>query len=370
MPETSPTRILIVDDEKAQMQALCDTLRDQGYATTGCASAKAALAELGLEPFDLMLTDLMMPDTDGISLIRAALQMDKNLVCVMMTGEGTITTAVEAMKTGAFDYILKPFKLSVVLPVLSRALAMRRLRLENAELESRVRKNATELELANKELEAFSYSVSHDLRSPVRHVLGFAEALSADSKSTLSDAGRRYVDSISRSANRMSALIEGLLTLSRSSRTQLCRTQFSMAELVNEVRHDLAQDILDRNIEWNVQPLPTVTGDRVLLKEVWVNLLSNAIKYTRPRNPATITISGAKRDGEWEFCVRDNGVGFEMRFAEKLFGVFQRLHRDDEFEGTGIGLANVQRTIVRHGGRVWADSKPGEGTSIYFTLPA
>ncbi len=351
------------------MQALCDTLKDQGYATTGCTSAKAALVELRGASFDLMLTDLMMPEMDGISLLRAALEMDNHLVCIIMTGEGTITTAVEAMKTGAFDYILKPFKLSVVLPVLARALAMRRLRIENAELEARLRKHAAELELANKELEAFSYSVSHDLRSPVRHISAFTEALSLDSASTLSEAGRRYVDSIARSVSRMSALIEGLLALSRSSRTQMRRTRFSMTELVDEVRQDLAGDMQGRKIEWGVQVLPEVAGDRALLKEVWANLLSNAIKYTRPRDPAEVRINATRRDGEWEFCVRDNGVGFDMRYAAKLFGVFQRLHSDDEFEGTGIGLANVQRTILRHGGRTWAESKLGEGTSIYFTLP-
>jgi len=193
MPDATPVRILIVDDEVAQMKALCHTLSDQGYVTSGFSSAKTALASMPAQQFDLVLTDLMMPEMDGIALLKAALAIDGNLVGIIMTGEGTITSAVEAMKSGAFDYILKPFKLSVVLPVLSRALAMRRLRLANLELETRVRKRTTELEAANKELEAFSYSVSHDLRAPLRHINNFAHALNADSDSALSEAARRHL---------------------------------------------------------------------------------------------------------------------------------------------------------------------------------
>jgi two-component system, sensor histidine kinase and response regulator len=275
---TPPARLLIVDDEVPQMRALCDTLGDQGYATIGFSSSSAALAALRKEKFDLVLTDLMMPEMDGISFLRAALETDSNLVGIIMTGEGTITTAVEAMKTGAFDYILKPFKLSVVLPALSRALAMRRLRIENLELESRVRTRTDELEAANKELEAFSYSVSHDLRAPLRHITNFAQTLNDDSTLMLSDAARRHVAAMSKSAARMSALIEGLLRFSRMGRTAMRPVQFSRADLVNEVRQEMAGDVQGRNIEWDVRPLPMVSADRILLKEVWVNLLPNAVK--------------------------------------------------------------------------------------------
>lgn len=368
-PEKSPARLLIVDDEPAQMKALCDTLRERGYQAAGFTSAKAALDAMRGQQFDVVLSDLMMPEMDGISLLRQALEMDHNLIGIIMTGEGTITTAVEAMKSGAFDYILKPFKLSVMLPVLSRALAMRRLRMENAELEAGIRRRTAELEAVNRELEAFSYSVSHDLRTPLRHIGGYLEMLKEDDETKLGEKGRHYFSAISRSTQTMSKLIDDLLMFSRMGRAEMYQARFTMGELVQAVITDLASDTRDRNIQWEIQPLPDVKGDRAMLKQVWMNLLSNAIKYTRPRNPAKIFIGCIEKAGEWEFFVRDNGVGFDMRYAGKLFDVFQRLHGADEYEGVGIGLANVRRTILRHGGRIWAEAKVNEGASFYFTLP-
>lgn len=361
--------ILIVDDEPLQMKALCDTLLDNGFSTTGFTSGKAALDEMRKRSFDLVLTDLMMPEMDGIALLREAREIDPNLVSIIMTGEGTISTAVEAMKVGAFDYILKPFRLSVIMPVLKRALSMRHLRINNAALEAGIRRRTGELEAANKELEAFSYSVSHDLRAPLRHINGYLEALREDPESKFSETGTRYVNAIGKSAALMTKLIEDLLAFSKLGRAEMHQAEFSMRDLVQEVITEMASDTQGRNIEWDIKDLPNVHGDRALLKQVWVNLLSNAVKYTRPRNPAQIVVSACKQGGEWIFQVHDNGVGFDMRNITKLFGVFQRLHEATEFEGTGVGLANVRRTILRHGGRTWAESKLDEGTTLYFTLP-
>ena len=369
MEKIPPAKILIVDDEAAQMKALCDTLGDHHYETTGFSSASAALAELEKTEFDLLLTDLMMPEMNGIELLQAALKKSPDLVGIIMTGEGTITTAVEAMKSGALDYILKPFKLSAILPVLDRALAVRRLRLENAMLERHVRERTEQLEAANKELEAFSYSVSHDLRAPVRHIDGFTGMLS-QSESTLSDNGRRYLGLILGAAKRMGGLIDDLLEFSRNSRAEMRRTNVNLEQLVEETIDRLKPETEGRNIVWERSALPVVQADPNLLGQVFSNLLLNAIKYSRGRDPAKVEIGCMdETPGEAVVFVRDNGVGFDMRYAERLFGVFQRLHREEDFEGTGIGLANVRRIISRHGGRTWAEGKGGEGATFYFSLP-
>jgi two-component system sensor histidine kinase/response regulator len=369
MAENFLAKILIVDDEAAQMKALCNTLQDHGYETTGFISALAALQGLEDTTFDLLLTDLMMPEMDGITLLQSAKLRDPNLVGIIMTGEGTITTAVEAMKSGALDYILKPFKLKAILPVLERALAVRRLRLENAALERRIRERTAELESANKELEAFSYSVSHDLRAPLRHIDGFAELLGSSTDSTLSENDRRYVERITSSARQMSRLIDDLLEFSRTGRAEMRLIRIDLGNLLEIVLQELQPEIQGRPILWKKHPLPQVKADSSLLRQVFSNLLLNAIKYTRPRDPAEIEIGCEIHANEVVIFIRDNGVGFDMQYAGKLFGVFQRLHGKDEFEGTGIGLANVRRIIGRHGGRTWAEGKLDEGATFYFTLP-
>ena len=359
-----------MDDEAAQMEALCNTLKDYGYATVGFSSANAALAELQKTEFDLLLTDLMMPEMDGITLLQTALGKKPNLVGILMTGEGTIATAVEAMKSGALDYILKPFKLSAILPVLSRARAVRQLRLENLALEQRVRERTAQLEAANKELEAFSYSVSHDLRAPVRHIDGFVRLLDDSIGTSLDEKDRRLLNFIAKSAGQMGQLIDDLLDFSRMGRAEIRQSRVSLQGLMEEAIQQLQPELKGRNIVWRTSKLPEVRADPALLRQVFSNLISNAVKYTRLRNPAEIEIGGMNDSAaEITIYVRDNGAGFDMAYAGKLFGVFQRLHREDEFEGTGVGLANVRRIIARHGGRTWAEGKVDGGATFYFTLP-
>jgi two-component system, sensor histidine kinase and response regulator len=360
---------MIVDDEVAQMRALCNTLRDHGYHTAGFSSASAALAELRKTECDLLLSDLMMPEMDGIQLLQAALNQNPRLVGIIMTGEGTISTAVNAMKSGALDYILKPFKLSAILPVLERALAVRRLRLENEALERQIRERTAQLEAANQELEAFSYSVSHDLRAPLRHIDSFSKLL-LQSETSLTEQGRRYLDTVTGATRRMAQLIDDLLNLSRNSRAEMRRTRVDLQEMVDEIIRRLRPETEGRNILWKKGQLSQVQADPALLQQVLSNLLLNAVKYTRQRNPAEIEI-GCLRDkvNEVTVFVRDNGAGFDMTYVDKLFGVFQRLHGTDEFEGTGIGLAIVRRIITRHGGRTWAEGKVDSGATFYFTLP-
>jgi signal transduction histidine kinase len=246
------------------------------------------------------------------------------------------------------------------------------LRVAHAELEARVRARTTELDTVNKELEAFSYSVSHDLRAPLRHIAGFAGLLDKRIGAQVDNEARRYLETIGSSAGKMGRLIDDLLAFSQMNRTDLSKTRVSLNTLVREARQDLASEHSAAGpiIEWHVGDLPDVIGDQSMMRQVIVNLVSNAVKYSSTQPEPRIEI-GANRvsDDEVVVFVRDNGVGFDMQYVHKLFGVFQRLHGSDEFEGTGIGLANVQRIIHRHGGRVWAEGSVGQGATFYFSAP-
>ena len=240
----------------------------------------------------------------------------------------------------------------------------------NTELELRVQERTKQLEAVNKELEAFSYSVSHDLRAPLRHIDGFVDMLRPEADAKLTATGQRYLNIISAAARRMGALIDDLLIFSRMGRMEMRRTTVNSKVLVAEVIQEMSEDLKSRQIQWDIGPLPEVYGDRAMLKQVWVNLISNAAKYSRERSPAQIKIRCHENNaGEGEFSIQDNGAGFDMQYAGKLFGVFQRLHQAEEFEGTGVGLANVQRIVVRHGGRVWAEGQVDVGATFHFTLP-
>jgi PAS domain S-box-containing protein len=247
-------------------------------------------------------------------------------------------------------------------------LTQHELRHANEKLEARVSERTAELLVANKELEAFAYSVSHDLRAPLRHLDGFAEMLRKNCYGQIDAQGRRCLDKITNSAQRMGRLIDDLLAFSRLLRADVSRTQVSLQGLQEEVRRDFEPDLATRTVVWTIGDLPDVYGDRSMLRQVFINLLSNAVKYTRDRLEARIEIgcSGTTEE-ETTIFVRDNGAGFEMEYVNKLFGVFQRLH-GEEFEGTGVGLANVRRIVERHGGRVWAEGVVDKGATFYCTL--
>lgn len=252
----------------------------------------------------------------------------------------------------------------------SRLISENKIKKLKNELEQRVLERTLKLEDANKELEAFSYSVSHDLCAPLRHMTGFAELLYTGSNVHLDDKGRHYLTVIIKSAQRMSALIDNLLHFSKSGRGELNKEIIDLNVIIEEVIKELSEEINNRTIKWEIQKLPAAYVDRNTIRLVWLNLLSNALKYTRLQKEAFIEIgTESSIKNENVFYVKDNGIGFDMKYIDKLFGVFQRLHSREEYEGTGIGLANVRRIIHRHHGRTWANGEVDQGAVFYFSIP-
>ena len=382
-------RVLVVDDNDAGRYVLTRTLKVAGYDVREAASGRTALDAMTEGP-DLVVLDVNLPDLSGIDVARH-LRADPDLAGtpVLMVSAARLTDGDRAhgLEGGADAYLTHPIDPAVLLATVRSLLRVRRaeweLRQLNRELEAQVARRTADLqakteelarqnarlEEANNDLEAFAYSVSHDLRAPLRHISGFSTLLRRRVTHVNDPQSLRYLEMLERSAHTMDALIEALLVYSRLGRRGLEYANVNLAELVRDVRAELEPDIGTREISWTLEALPTVRGDPHLLKLVLANLLANAVKFTRHVNPARIHVTAAERADAWVITVRDNGVGFDARYQHKLFGVFQRLHRQEEFEGTGLGLANVKRMIQRHGGQVHAEGEVGAGAAFSFTLP-
>ena len=328
-----------------------------------------------LPPYSVRETKLVIPlsITFLVMLIGMSVyQAIKNLLFpnISLVGSNIITILFSsAVATIAAYFVLRNRQLllqQTLKEIAERKKAEAEIKTLNEDLEYHV----VQLETANKELESFSYSVSHDLRAPLRHIIGYVELLQKYASAGLDEKSSRYLTTISEAAKRMGVLIDDLLTFSRIGRVEMQKSVFHLAQLIEEIRNDLQHEMKGRTIIWEIESLPDLYGDRSLMKLVFLNLLSNAIKFTSPCPEAKIaigTVSGEEE--EIVVFVRDNGVGFNMQYADKLFGVFQRLHSAGEFEGTGIGLANVQRIVHRHGGRTWADGSVGGGATFSVSIP-
>ena len=384
MATTMSSRLLILDDEATHVRALCDTLEAEGFITVGFTQATLALAALREQSFDLVLTDLTMPGMDGIEFLQAAREIDTNVVGIVMTGHGTIDSAVAAMKAGALDYILKPFTLRMILPVLNRALTVRSLRTENVQLrqaEETIRRMNTNLERcvqertrelieANRELEAFSHSVSHDLRAPLRALDGFTTILADQYSDRLDERGRGYVQRVVDAVERMRNLIEDLLRLSHVTGTELNRRELDLSQLVRSILDELRAQDPERQVTVSIAEDIKANADHRLLRIALENILGNAWKFTRNTAQASIEFGVEESKDGPTYFIRDNGAGFNPDYGDRLFIPFRRLHSATEFPGTGIGLSIVQRIIRRHGGRISARGAIRQGASFHFSLGA
>jgi signal transduction histidine kinase len=349
--------VLIIEDNPEMNRFIRQTLASEYRTDFALNGADGLRKALETRP-DLIVSDVMMPEMSGDALLREVRARAElaDTPLLLLSAKADEELRVRLLREGANDYVMKPFAVEELRARVGNLVAARRL--------------AAQLERSNKELESFSYSVSHDLRAPLRAIDGFSAALLEDHGSSLPEEGQRLLGAVRDEAKRMGRLIDDLLEFSRLGRKELETAPVDLGSLARTVVAELRRADPERQVEVTIAELPGVRGDLALLRQVLTNLIGNAFKFTRHRPDAKIEI-GARRDGtELVYYVRDNGAGFDMRYAHNLFGVFQRLHATEEFEGTGVGLALVQRIVQRHGGRVWGEGRVNEGATFSFTVGA
>jgi len=367
--KTDLRRILIVDDsdeDRAYAKRLLRRAAEFSWQITEASDGKAGLAlALAGGPFDCILLDYRLQDIDGMEFLRLLPKQfgEPGVAVVVLAGAGDEALAVRAMKLGAQDYLSKKdLDSTLLIRAVEYAIARFQLTLVN-------RQSAKSLEEAHRELEAFTYSVSHDLRAPLRHIAGFSGILLSDFAPGMAVEAKELLQLIADAVVRMGLLVDGLLGLAKLDQQSLDLSHPDLNAIVDQVISVLQPECDGRMVEWRIARLPALECDRSLIAQVFQNLLSNAAKYTRGRTNAFIEVDSIQEPGKPSVIfVRDNGAGFDLKHADKLFGLFQRMHTESEFEGTGIGLATARRIITRHGGRIWAESAVDAGATFYFTL--
>jgi signal transduction histidine kinase len=384
MTQTASPFILVVDDELQNRKLMETLLRPAGYKTASAFSGEDALAKIALDPPDLILLDVMMPGIDGYEVARILKDapLTSDIPIILLTALSERGARLAGLNAGAEEFLTKPVdrtELGLRVRNLLRLKALgdfqkqcqtECLRL-NVVLEDRVRERTAQLENANRDLEAFSWSVAHDLRTPLGTIAGFSSMLDRDlAKLALSDRAAHYLARIKASVLHMSTLIDAMLGLAQLSRASLRQEAVDLSALARELMNACLEREPDRAAVLDIEPGMTAQGDSRLLRQVLDNLLGNAWKFTSQQAVARIGFGHVEGpDGKSTYAVSDNGAGFDMAHAGKLFGAFQRLHTQADFAGTGIGLATVQRIVARHGGRIWAEAAPGRGAAFFFTLP-
>jgi len=355
--------VLVADDQAANRELLEEILTAQGSKVITVPDGAAAVEELSKTEVDLVLLDVMMPRLNGFEACERIKNNPEtySIPVILITALSDKQARIEGIKAGASDFLTRPVDR---IELLARVRSLLTLKHRTDELEKRT----AQLAAANSELEAFSYSVSHDLRAPLRHINGDAHRLIQEHSPQLGPEAQLRLKRIQEGTQKMGRMIDDLLNLARLDRRSMDLQMTSLNSLVENVLQDLESETANRKIDWRVGSLPSVNCDPGLIQQVFANLLSNAVKYTRRREQAVIEIGQSTMNGQLVLFVRDNGAGFNPKYSGKLFGAFQRLHTEQEFEGTGVGLATVQRIAQKHGGSVWAEAETNKGATFYFSL--